>query len=100
MLVTDEIAEVYFRLLGTNGFHVKAEDENLPLRACVVVRTSSMKISRRHLADYVKKLCKKACRTCVPLFFPFNQSNHWFVVLLLLLHVLQDYVSSFDQSNH
>ena len=60
MLVTNEIAEVYFRLLGTNGFHVKAEDKNLPLRACVVVRTSSMKISRRHLADYVKKLHKKS----------------------------------------
>ena len=59
MLVTNEIAEVYFRLLGTNGFHVKAEDKNLPLRACVVVRTSSMKISRRHLADNVKKLHKK-----------------------------------------
>ena len=43
----------------------------------VAVRTSNMKISRRRLADYVKTLHQKACRTCSTIiFFSFNQSNH------------------------
>ena len=36
---------------------------DLLLQACVVVRTSYMKISRCHFTDYVKKLHQKACRT-------------------------------------
>ena len=39
--------------------------ENLLLRCSVVVRTSSMTISRRHLADYVKNLYQKACCTII-----------------------------------
>ena len=48
------------------------------LRACVVARTSNMKISRRCLADYVNKFHQKACRTCSPTIFPCstNQLNH------------------------
>ena len=38
--------------------------KDLLLRAPVVDRASSMKISRRRLADYVKRLHQKACRTC------------------------------------
>ena len=72
-----KISEAYFRLLGTNGFHVKAKNKNLLLRAGVVVLTSNMKISRRRLADYLKK--------CAPKSVP---------------HVQHDYVSSFNQSNH
>ena len=34
------------------------------LRARFLVRTSNMKISHRHLADYSKNLPQKACRTC------------------------------------
>ena len=45
-----KIAEVHFRLLGTNGFHVKAENER------ITDASSNTKISPRHLADYVKKL--------------------------------------------
>ena len=52
-----------FRLLGTDGFHVKAKNERSLLRARVVVRTSNMKISSRRLADYVKTMHQKACRT-------------------------------------
>ena len=37
---------------------------DLGLRARAVVRISNMKISRRHLAKYVKKLHQKACRSC------------------------------------
>ena len=41
----------------------------LLLRARIVVRTSNMKISRRRLADYVKTLHQKACRTCSTIMF-------------------------------
>ena len=43
--------------------------KDLPLRAWVVVRTSKMKISRSRLADYVKTLHQKACRTCSTIIF-------------------------------
>ena len=43
--------------------------KDLLLRACVVVKTSNMKISRRRLADYVKTLHQKACRTCSTIIF-------------------------------
>ena len=60
--------------------------KDLLLWAPVAVRTSNMKISRRRLADYVKTLHKKACRTCSTIiFFSFNQWNHWFVALSLTL---------------
>ena len=36
----------------------------------VVIRTSNIKISRRGLADYVKKLHQKACRTYSTIIFP------------------------------
>ena len=44
--------------------------KDLLLWARVVVRTSNMKISRRHLADYVNKSRQKTCRTCSTLIFP------------------------------
>ena len=50
-------------------FMQKQRMKDLLLRARVVVRTSNMKISRRHLADYVKKLHQKACRTCSTIIF-------------------------------
>ena len=43
--------------------------KDLLLRAHVVVRTSNMKISRCRLADYVKTLHQKACRTCSTIIF-------------------------------
>ena len=43
--------------------------KNLLLRACVVVRTSNMKISRRPLADYVKNCTKKRAARAARLFF-------------------------------
>ena len=48
--------------------------KDLLLRARVVVRTSNMKISRRRLADFVKTLHQKACRTCSTIIF-FNSTN-------------------------
>ena len=70
MLVTFyKIGGVHFRLLGTNGFHVKAKKKGLLLRARVVVNgTSNMKISRSRLPDYVKRLHQKACCTSAIIF--------------------------------
>ena len=60
---------MHFRLFGTNSFHVKAKKERFTAQACVVVRTSNMKISRRRLADYVKKLHQKRAARVARLFF-------------------------------
>ena len=43
--------------------------KDLLLQARIVVRTSNVKISRRHLVDYVKKLRQRACRTCSAIIF-------------------------------
>ena len=43
--------------------------KDLLLRARVVVRTSNIKIPRRRLADYVKHLHQKVCRTCSTIIF-------------------------------
>ena len=80
MLVTlYKIGEVYIRLLDTNGFHVEAENERLTAassRCRQKLKYSPEKISRRRLAEYVKTLRQKACRTCSTIIFLFNQSNH------------------------
>ena len=49
--------------------------KDLPLRARVVVRTLNMKISRRRLADFVKTLHQKACRTCSTIIFPHSTNQ-------------------------
>ena len=70
MLITlYKIRGVHFRLLGTNGFRIKAKKEDLLLQARVVVRASNMKISRRRLSDYVKTLPKKRAARAARLFF-------------------------------
>ena len=60
-----KLGEVYFRLLGMIGFHVKGEND----RFSAAVRTSNMKISRLPLADYVKKLHQKRSAHAARLFF-------------------------------
>ena len=73
MLVTlYKIGGVNFRLLGTNDFHVKAKNERFNAAGSLVVRTSNMKISRRCLADYVKKWHQKACSTII---FPYSSNE-------------------------
>ena len=59
---------------------------DLLLRARLVVGTSNMEISRRHLAD-VKTWHNKACRTCSTIIFPHStkQINHFTVILSLPL---------------
>ena len=83
---------MYFRLLGTNGFHIRQRMKDFLLRACVVVRTSNMKTSRCRLTEHIKKLHQKVRCTCSTInISSFNQSN--------VLHVQHDYFSSFNQSN-
>ena len=88
MLVTlRKVGEVCFRFLGTNGFSCKRKEWKI--YCCGLALSSehdqsNMKISRRHLADCVKKLHQKACRTCstIILLHSANQIN-WFVTLSL-----------------
>ena len=71
MLITlYKIGEVHFRLLGTNGFHAKAKNERFTAagsRCCQ--NLEKRKISRRHLADYVKNYTKKHAARAARLFF-------------------------------
>ena len=60
MLVTLYEAVCTFAFLARLAFMRGQRMKDLLLRACVVVRISNMKISRRHLADYVNKLNQKA----------------------------------------
>ena len=77
-----KLGEVYFRFLGMNGFHVKGKND----RFSAAVKTSNMKISRLRLADYVKKIAPKSVLHMQHDYFSsFNQSNHWFVKLSLLM---------------
>jgi len=63
------MGEVHFRLLTRTVIMKKQKMKDLLLQVRVVVRTSNMKISRRRLADCVKKLNQKACRTWSTNFF-------------------------------
>ena len=74
MLVTlYEIGEASrpFTCIGTNGFHVKAENERFTSTSPRCRQNLNMKIQHRRLADYVKKLHQRACRTCSTIIFIF-----------------------------
>ena len=75
LLTLYKIGELHFRLLGTNGFHAKAENERFTAVGSRYSRTSNMEISRRHLADCVKNLQQKACRTCSTIIFPHSANQ-------------------------
>ena len=63
LITSYKIDEVHFRLLGTNGFHVKAKNERFTAAVRVVDRTSNMKIHVVNcLADYLKKRAVRAAR--------------------------------------
>ena len=71
MLVTlCKIGDGYFRLLRTNGFHVKAESERCTAASSRGRQNLKYEISRRYLADYVNRLRQKACCTCSTIIFP------------------------------
>ena len=48
---------------------------DLLLQACVVIKTSNMKISRRFLVDYVKTLNQKLFRTCSTIIPPYSNNQ-------------------------
>ena len=55
------VGHVSTKLLGTNGFHVKVENETLTAADSRCCQNLNMKISRRRLADYCTT--KRAART-------------------------------------
>ena len=72
-----EIGEVYFRLIGTNGFHIKAENERFTAAGSRCRQNLKYKNSTSSLGRLRQKLAPKS----VP-------------------HVRHDYFSSFNQSDH
>ena len=64
-----KIGELHFRLLGTNGFHVKAKSERSSAASLRCRQNLKYEISRRRLADSVKTLQQKACLTCSTIIF-------------------------------
>ena len=79
MLITlCKIGEVHFRLLGTNGFHVKAKSERFTAESSRCRQNSNTEISRHRL---IGRLRQNVALKSVP-------------------HVQHDYFSSFNQSNH
>ena len=83
-----ETGEVHFCLFGTNGFYVKAENEKLSLRACVVLRTSNMKPSRRPLADYVRDCTKKRAARAARLIFLIQPTKSWICGVVVVVAVV------------
>ena len=69
LIILYRIGGVLFRLLGTNGFHVKAKNQRFTAASSGCRRNSNMKISRRRLADCVKTLHKKRAARAARLFF-------------------------------
>ena len=69
LVALQKIGRVHLRLLGTNGFHVKVKNGRFTAANIAGLSTSNMKVSRRRLADNVKTLHQKACRTCTTISF-------------------------------
>ena len=68
-----KIGGVHLRLLGTNGFHVKIKNGRFTAASIAALSsTSNMKVSCRRLADNVKTLHQKACRTCTTIIFLYS----------------------------
>ena len=70
-----ETGEVHFCLFGTNGFHVKAENENFVASGLRCRQNLNMKSSRHPLADYAKNCTKKRATRAARFdyIFSFNQ---------------------------
>ena len=67
-----KLGEVYFFLLGTTGFHIKAKMKNLALQACVVVGISYISkygdltslLGKLRQKNCIKQPLTLTCRTC------------------------------------
>ena len=69
LIMLHKIGELHFRLLGTNGFHVKAKNERFTAASSRCRQNLKYENFTCHLADYVKTLHQKACRTCSTIIF-------------------------------
>ena len=72
-----KIGEVYFRLLGMNGFHLKAKNERYDAEGL----RSLQNLKYENFYDVVWQTKSKIAPKSVP-------------------HVQHDYISTFNQSNH
>ena len=87
MLITSyKIDELHFQLRGTNGFHVKAKSE----RFTAASSRCRQNLKYENFTSSFGRLCQNIAPKSMPhvqhdYFSSFNQSNHWFVVLLLTL---------------
>ena len=70
-----KIGAVYFRLLGTNVFHAKAKNERLSAASSRCRQNLKYENFTTSLADYVKILHQKACRTCSTIIFPHSNNQ-------------------------
>ena len=78
--------ELHFRLLGTNGFHVKAKSE----RSTAASLRCRQNLKYENFTSSFGRLRQNIAPKSVPhvqhdYFSSFNQSNHWFVALALTL---------------
>ena len=81
-----KIGGVHFRLLGTNGFHVKAKNE----RFTTASSRCRQNLKYENFTSSFGRLRQNIAPKSVPhvqhdYFFSFNQSNHWFVASSLTL---------------
>ena len=87
MLITlYKIGELHFRLLGTNGFHVKAKNE----RFTAASSRCRQNLKYENFTSSFGRLRQNIAPESVPhvqhdYFSSFNQSNHWFVALSLMM---------------
>ena len=87
MLITlYKIGGVHFRLLGTNGFHVKAKNERFTAASSRCLQN----LKYENFMSSFGRLRHNIAAKSVPhvqhdYFSSFNQSNHWFVVFSLTL---------------
>ena len=83
---------LHFRLLGTNGFHVKAKSERFTASSlfyCELALSTEPQIWKIHVVVWQtgsQNIAPKSVLHVQPDYFSsFNQSNHWFVALSLTL---------------
>ena len=87
MLITlYKIGELHFRLLGKNGFHVKAKSE----RFTGATPRCRQNLKYENFTSSFSRLRQNIAPKSVPhvqhdYFSSFDQSNHWFVALSLML---------------
>ena len=71
MLVTlCKVSELYFRFLGTNGFHAKVENERFNVAVSRCRQNPKYENSTLPFDRLRQKIAPNACRTCSTIIFP------------------------------